>query len=82
MNRARILLALLGGGLALATLACTSSHSDTGNLQPSPGPNPSAIQITRIVATKPDDTQPVSLSDIDLSKLDPSDEHTFDSLFQ
>ena len=82
MNRDRILLTLLGASLSLATLACTSSHSGTGGLQPSAAPNTSAIQITQIVATKPDDTQPVSLNEIDISKLDPNDEHAFDSLFQ
>lgn len=81
MNRERFLLALLGGSLTLATLACTSRHSDSGNPQPSPA-NATAIQVTQIVATKPDDTQPANLSNIDLSMLDPNDEHAFDSLFK
>ena len=79
MNRERLLLALLGGSLTLGSLACTSRH-DTGDLQPAP--NATAVQITQIVTTKPNDTPPANLTAIDLTQLDPNDEHAFDALFK
>ena len=73
MKRNLVLILSLAGGLA-----CGGSGGSTGASAP---PNPAVQQISMVVQSKPDDTQPADLTGIDLSQIDPNDQTAFDPLF-
>lgn len=68
----RFALFSLASGLALSALGCGGGASSGAA-----APNPTAMQISQVAATRMDTAQPADLSAIDLAGLDPDDPDAF-----